>query len=192
MMIHPMQNQQLQTYMKYKIRLLTGVRNTRNGSAKIASLRHGVNCFPFSLPELWEGCLKDIPENFLSQNNTPTPEEWAIYTALTFFAFHQQGTKFPAHQEKISFGKAINLLKKESLPEELKQIVQRFMMVVQSSTMPELSNSLYPCIKLLKMKQISLDYIQLAEDIYFFQNPETRKAVQIQWGQDFYTFPLST
>ncbi len=176
---------QLKTYMKSKMHFLTAQKNTRMGAMKIALLRHGVNRFPFDVPELWGEFLKDIPEHFLSQGDTPTPEEWAIYMTLTLFAVHQQGESYSVHMENISLGKAMYVLKAKT-PTNQEHIIQRFGMLVKSVTIQELSQSLYTLIKLLKMADIRLDYVQLAEDIYLFQNPQTRKAVQLRWGQDFY------
>lgn len=45
---------------------------------------------PGDLPALWGALLADMPEQ-LQGSNGPSKAEWAVYTALTLFALHQQG-----------------------------------------------------------------------------------------------------
>ncbi|WP_418853792.1 type I-E CRISPR-associated protein Cse2/CasB, partial [Ruminococcus sp.] len=35
-------------------------------------------------------------------------------------------------------------------------------------------------------KSVKLDYVRLAEDLYWFQDTNKRKNVQLKWGEDFY------
>ena len=41
-------------------------------------------------------------------------------------------------------------------------------------------------VQLFKAKSVKLDYIRLAEDLYWFQDTNKRKNVQLKWGEDFY------
>lgn len=61
--------------------------------AQLAMLRRGVGKKPGDLPELWGILFGDLPEEFLSVSGEPTREEWAVYTALTLYALHQQGSE---------------------------------------------------------------------------------------------------
>lgn len=58
--------------------------------AELAELRRGVGRQPGDLPALWGALLADMPEQ-LQGSNGPSKAEWAVYTALTLFALHQQG-----------------------------------------------------------------------------------------------------
>ena len=58
--------------------------------AELAELRRGVGRQPGVLPALWGALLADMPEQ-LQGSNGPSKAEWAVYTALTLFALHQQG-----------------------------------------------------------------------------------------------------
>ena len=44
-------------------------------------------------------------------------------------------------------------------------------------------------IQLLRAEEIPLDYVHLAENLYDFQNPDSRPGVRLEWGQDFYEKP---
>ena len=52
--------------------------------------------------------------------------------------------------------------------------------------MPELSHHIRGLVQLFKAKSVKLDYIRLAEDLYWFQDTNKRKNVQLKWGEDFY------
>ena len=58
--------------------------------AELAELRRGVGRQPGDLPALGGALLADMPEQ-LQGSNGPSKAEWAVYTALTLFALHQQG-----------------------------------------------------------------------------------------------------
>lgn len=74
----------------------------------------------------------------------------------------------------------------EKTEEERGRILRRFGPVVTAKSMQELSHHLRGLIQLCKAKGVRLDYVQLAGDIYRFQFLESRKEVQLSWGQDFY------
>lgn len=105
---------------------------------------------------------------------------------LTLFALHQQGNAEPVHCEKVSLGTAAARLMNEKTEEERGRILRRFGPVVTAKSMQELSHHLRGLIQLCKAKGVRLDYVQLAGDIYRFQFLESRKEVQLSWGQDFY------
>lgn len=169
-----------------RIEYLLRCRETGGGKAALANLRRGIGKAPGELPELWGIIFRDMPETLMSQYGEPTPAEWAIYTAMTMFALHQQGTAEPVHTEKISLGKAYGKLRKEQSDDEEERLLRRLNQVVTASDMPELSHYLRGVIQLLRADGIGLDYAQLASDLYLYQSPQTRLRVQLKWGQDFY------
>lgn len=79
-----------------------------------------------------------------------------------------------------------NICKRAKTEEERGRILRRFGPVVTAKSMQELSHHLRGLIQLCKAKGVRLDYVQLAGDIYRFQFLESRKEVQLSWGQDFY------
>ena len=174
-------------YMFKQINSLLDQKDNSGGKSRLARLRRGIGKAPGELPELWGEFLNGLPEEMLSKNGTPKYEEWAIYISLTLFAFHQQGNKDSVHAEGISLGKAASELMEDFTDEERQRVLRRFAPVITAKDMTELSYHLRGMIQLFSSKGIQLDYIKLAEDIYSFQFDDSRRKVQLRWGQDFYS-----
>lgn len=169
-----------------QIHSLLKQKDSSGGRATLAQLRRGVGKTPGELPELWGVFLNKLNPELVSNNGIPSSAEWAIYLSLTLFAMHQQGSGESVHQEKISVGAAAARLMTENTDDARKRVLRRFGPAVTAKDMPELSHHLRGLVQLFKANGIRLDYVKLAEDLYDFQNPERRRAVQLRWGQDFY------
>ena len=157
------------------------------GKALLAELRRGAGRIPGEMPELWGILLRGLPDDLQSRNGEPSYGEWAIYTALTMFALHQQGNSESMHKKGISLGSAVSRLKKEDTDDEEERILKRFNQVVTADDMQEFSHYLRNITALLSSDGIALDYAELAADIFRFQNPANRYKVRLKWGQDFYS-----
>ena len=84
--------------------------------AELAELRRGVGRQPGDLPALWGALLADMPEQ-LQGSNGPSKAEWAVYTALTLFALHQQGEAgVSMNQPGRTLGGAVRQLAEKWLP----------------------------------------------------------------------------
>ena len=155
--------------------------------AELAELRHGIGHAPGELPAIWGAFLTDLPEEFYRNDGNASPAEWAVYTALTMFALHQQGKdrrSEPMHAQNISLGAAANrLIKNES--EDRERVARRFYAAATASDMQELAHYLRGLVTLLRAENIPMDYVRLAADLYFFQNPDTADSVRLRWGEDF-------
>ena len=155
--------------------------------ASLARLRRGIGHVPGELPELWGEYLTDLPEAFFSHGEEISRAEWAVYTALTMFAMHQQGKSRdsePMHRSGVSLGTAANrLIKQES--EDRERIARRFYPTATASDMIELSHHLRGLVSLFRSESIPLDYARLAADLFLFQNPDTVDRVKLRWGEDF-------
>lgn len=82
--------------------------------AELAELRRGVGRQPGDLPALWGALLADMPEQ-LQGSNGPSKAEWAVYTALTLFALHQQGeVGVSMNQPGRTLGGAVRQLAKKT------------------------------------------------------------------------------
>ena len=174
-------------YVFSQISILSSNLNSSSVKAKLAELRRGVGKVPGELPELWGSFLNGIPDDLLSPSGEPTEGEWAIYLALTLYALHQQRSSDSVHTDGISFGKAAaKLMDNPNDDDERERILRRFGPVVTAKDMPELSHHVRGLIQLIRSKNIHLDYIKLAEDLYDFQYEKTRNNVRLRWGQDFY------
>lgn len=161
---------------------------SRNSSFRstLAHLRRGVGRAPGDVPELWGFFLDEMPQDWMG-NREPSRAEWAIYTALTLFALHQQSkdpqTEWMSRKGAL-LGKSIAQLIEPG--EEDSRIARRFYALVTASSMEELAYHMRGLVQLLRSKSIPLDYPALAEDLYWYQNPANAPKIRLQWGREFY------
>lgn len=162
--------------------------------AELAKLRHGIGHAPGELPAIWGAFLTDLPEEFYrNDDGNASPGEWAVYTALTMFALHQQGHDFRSewmNEEGLQFGASVRKLAKKDEgkgedEDKLKRIRARFNKIATASDLPELNHHLRGVINLLSGNGIKLDYADLAVDLYNYSYAEGRTKVRLKWGQDF-------
>ena len=179
---------QAATFVRRKINWFSVTKNQSDVNAALAKLRRGIGRTPGSMPEIWEWTLDGLPEGFQSEDGIPTKEEWAVHTALTLYALHQQG-KDPLSKSMdrtgMTLGRAVRALIEGS--EDEKRIKRRFDALATSSGIEEFSYHLRGMVQLLKGKDIQIDYSQLTEDLFWFQIPEKRDSLRLTWGQDYYS-----
>ena len=174
-------------FVRRKIGWLLNSKNESATRAMLAKLRRGIGKPPGSMPDLWPFTLDGLPESLGRKTGGPTKGEWAVHTALTLFALHQQGKdlgKSCMHQEGATLGISTHRLVER--PEEEDRIKHRFDAVATSQAPEEFAHHLRGIIQLLRDKGIPLDYSVLTEDLYRFQFPEARDTVRLRWGRDFY------
>lgn len=172
--------------MYKRVQELIRQKNTSGGRAALAKLRRGIGKKPGEMPELWGVFLNKMSPELFSRTGEPSRAEWAIYISLTMFALHQQGSSDTVHCEGRSLGRAAADLMNENTDESRERIMRRFGPVVTAKDMPELSHHIRGLVQLFKAKDVKLDYVRLAEDLYWFQDTNKRKNVQLKLGQDFY------
>lgn len=173
---------------QYTQRQLAGLdkqRNDSQGRAAMAHLRRGVGHVPGELPALWGSFLAGLPEELRSISGEPSRAEWAIYTALTLYALHQQGKAESVQAEDVSLGKAALRLAGGS-EDDRQRIWRRLNLVAQADDMPELSYRLRQLVTLLKAGGVGLDYALLAADLFEYQFEASANRVRLRWGQDFF------
>ena len=168
--------------------------------AELAELRRGVGRQPGDLPALWGALLADMPEQ-LQGSNGPSKAEWAVYTALTLFALHQQGEAgVSMNQPGRTLGGAVRqLAEKTAVGQDWTEssVLRRFNALATAEEITEISHHLRGMIQLLSAAKdggIPLDYPQLAADLYELQCTDPRYAqipanVRLRWGQDLYRDP---
>lgn len=155
--------------------------------ALLAELRRGIGRVPGDAPKLWGFLFEEMPEAMMSRGKDPTREEWAIYTALTLYAFHQQGKdalEENMHVPEQSIGCAVGSLARDE--DESDRIQVRWGVFATSSDMAEAAVQLRALVSLLRAESIGFDYAGLAKDLYEYQFQERAKSVRLRWGQDFY------
>lgn len=164
-------------------------RNAKEGyvRAHLAQLRRGIGRIPGDAPEIWGILFADMPEEMMSWDGKPTKEEWAVYTALTLYALHQQSRDVREenmHRRNIRLGQAVaGLVKSE---DDRERIARRFNAFATAGDMQEAAYHLRGLIQLLRAANIPLDYVRLAQELYLFQDPDEAPKVRLKWGQDFY------
>lgn len=179
---------QVFNYTERQIGSILNSGNTGAQKAILANLRKGVGHVPGEIPELWGMFLQNMPEEFYSFSGKPTHAEWAVYTALTLFAQHQQGhdpAKDPMSKSGIPFGCVVAKL---VAPDDnnRERILRRFNTAATSADVAEAAYHLRTLIQLLRGEGIPLDYPALAKDLCLYQNTEYTSSVRLRWGQDFY------
>lgn len=183
--------QAVAAYMRERLGELRADPNESRVRAQLANLRRGIGRKPGDMPELWGMLFAEMPEKMLSQNGQPTREEWAIYTALTLYALHQQGSKISEqnmHEEgkpENRLGRAVARLVKDE-ENDRDRIARRLNAFATADDMLTAAHHLRGLIQLLRAEEIPLDYVHLAENLYDFQDLESRPSVRLEWGQDFY------
>ncbi len=101
-------------FVRQKLNELSTSNNAPKVRATLARLRRGVSLAPGADPDIWDVTLAEIPAEIASLNGEPTRGEWAIQTALTLFALHQQGRNIKTecmHHEDIDAQKDDKALK---------------------------------------------------------------------------------
>lgn len=176
-----------------KIERLLPETETPWSRATLAKLRRGIGKQPGELPELFEIVLGDVPEKLYGKGDRTSYSVWALYTALTLFALHQQGKTRPMSasgngENKSagnSLGAAVGYLVKQDRDRE-PAIKRRFDAVITANEFTEFAHHARGLIQLLKAGDIALDYPRFAEDLYWYQFDGTKNRVRLRWGEDYY------
>lgn len=166
--------------------------------AVLAKLRRGVGRTPGALPELWGEILMDweryFPDDGEYVKDVPTYKEWAVYTALTMFALHQQGhdpKKHPMHEKGACLGMAVRrLVKDQDDQDDIDRVWRRFSRLATVDDMFGTVHYLRNLIQMLRNESIGLDYADLAIDLYRYQfGGESADNVRMKWGRNFFRRP---
>ena len=157
----------------------------------LAELRRGAGKRPGEDPYIWGFLFADLPEEMYGKRGAPSREEWAIYTALTLYAVHQQGNdpyQQNMNKKGLSLGAAAaQMVAKEGGDEDARdRVSRRFYQVVLAADISAMVYYLRSFIQLLRSEGIGLDYPKLAKDLYRYQIPDSISSVRLQWGQDYY------
>lgn len=194
----------VRNYTAYRITRIFSSPDAQRRAA-LANLRRGVGYAPGAVPELWGEFLADWERFFKDDDSTPYVEyervraEWAVYTALTLFAMHQQGSESPVHTDgqcspgnpqrgapedpPRGFGTAVGRLVKNQ--DDIERVLHRFNPAATAVDMAEAAHHLRGLIRILRSESIGLDYAELAADLYQLST-ESADKVRLKWGRDFY------
>ena len=158
---------------------------------RLANLRRGAGRKPGDDPRIWAALFADLPEEMMGYGGEPSREEWAIHTALTLFAVHQQSLDLKSRgmdRKGESLGDAASRLVAAGGGDDdaRERVARRFHQIALAPDIAALAYYLRSFIQLLRGAEIGLDYPGLARDLYRYQLPDGAASVRLQWGQDFY------
>lgn len=179
--------EQVEKFVAARIGYLSGLTDRSRQKALLAELRRGVGRKPGDIPQLWGLLFSGLPEDMMSKSGEPRPEEWAIYTTLTLYAYHQQGRDpgtDSVNAHGIGIGRAVASMVHST--DDLERLQSRFNRFATSVDMPEAVTHLRGIIGLLKAELVGLDYPRLAKELYQYQFYDGAKSIRLSWGQDLY------
>jgi len=158
--------------------------------ALLAQLRRGAGKLPADVPELWgltgTDHLYGQAPRLETDETAAARAEAALFLALTLYSLHQQShTDRDMHQPGATFGAAVRQLMGKELDEPIRK---RFVQIGTSSTAAILADRLRGMVKLLHAESISLDYTQLAAQLYRTQLPGGLTQVRQAWGRGFHAY----
>ncbi|GAA3592605.1 hypothetical protein GCM10022198_15640 [Klugiella xanthotipulae] len=153
--------------------------------SELARIRHGVGKPLGSSVELIGLTTAQLEPESPTLPDAPTALELAAYTAITFYAMHQQSQrKAPMHVPTVSLGTAAWRLSTSGGSEEAVQ--RRFEALGTASTWEEATYHSRGIIQQLRSEAIPLDYALFATDLFLLHQPEYASRVRNRWGRDFY------
>ncbi|MBQ0837855.1 type I-E CRISPR-associated protein Cse2/CasB [Lactiplantibacillus pentosus] len=168
----------------------------------LASVRHAPTVDSPQAQALWPLLMRYLTPDMLSSDGQPTAQEVAVYTAVRLYAVHQQST------ESFVFG-AVKPKNDEQPGEPLFRVLaqlrgsedtrvaldRRVQPLLATTNVASVINALTHLVSILKATKPSLkiDYAQLAQDLYWFQqNYKQANRIRLQWGEAYYRSTKST
>ena len=198
----PSKSNELAQYIRKTVEILQGEYQDNSSWAKkqLALLRRVANRSIGDSPETWSILYdKRFPESLKGTGQEdPTWGEKAAFLTLTLYAVHQQSKRHGVHVESEkgsqpqTLGAAVREFHNATTKDPNKElfdssVYRRFITMVQSQTIEDAAYHLRSLIKLFRTQDsILLDYGELAKELYGFQNPKRRKAVQLSWARQLY------
>ena len=170
-------------YTASKLAYYSSISQTGPGRGLLAELRRGAGKKPGELPELWGVIFDCIPER-LEGKDGASYAEWAVYTALTLYALHRQGSDGDVNAKGVSVGKAAAGL--VTSDDDIGRVTNRLGPIMTAASPEDAAYHLRGLIQLLKSEGIMLDYAALAKDLYLFNISDHSDSVKLRWGRDFY------
>jgi len=179
------------------------LKDNSSAVALLAQLRRGAGKLPADMPELWgmtgtEGFYRAVEQAF-PDNDLPERlaerAETALFLAVTLYALHQQShDKEPMHKPDVELGRAVRqLMPPGEIDEPLRH---RFVRAGTAQSVDVLAYRLREIISLLRRgaqrrnrrESIPLDYALLAEQLYWFGDPDGARRVRQRWGRSFHAY----
>lgn len=160
--------------------------------ATLARLRTNTGKEPGTDPAIWSQTVDGVPGT--PWGDGPTPQEWAVHTAMTLFATHQQSRDAGMHRPGVGLGLAVARLERKqgggADDERVSSLRRRFDAAVTAATPDELAHHLRGLVTQLRGGDEGLDYGLLADDLVQFQQPGKAGDVRRRWARQLYHLDL--
>ena len=145
----------------------------------------------------WISVGEDLFDGFLDLDLSAADEKKAlrsIATALRLYAYHQQSKDSPmaiassaeeAGARRRSFGWSCRRIEYDK--DKAKGVRRRMAAIEGVRDMDGIEHHMRALIMLMRDKGVSVDYYQLARDLFLLQFPSARDDVFVRWGRDYFT-----
>lgn len=170
--------------------LAAGYRAGRpEAAAMLARLRRGAGKPVQAVPDLWGLPQTDTLYAAIKDPARLERAENAVHIAITLFALHQQSLRDSLMH--VTNGPQLGRAVRDLMPTDVinEPIRRRFVRIGTATSLSQLTHRLREVITLLRNNAEPLDYAALAEQLYRWQHPAHRGAVQREWGRNFYARP---
>jgi len=176
-------------------RIILGLyRKGHPDKAVLASLRNAPTITSPRAQQVWPILMANLDQNQLSRDGVPTREEVAVYTAIRFYAIHQQGREpevyAPSKGEDAKGTPFFTALAKLRGNEELRTAMDRRVQPLLATTNAAgVINGLTHLVSILKANSpaVKIDYAWLAQNLYGLQGSyEQANRVRLRWGQQYF------
>lgn len=139
-------------------------------------------------PATWDFIFGDMPEDLVGWGDSPSFAEETCHHVLGLYARHQQSKDSSMHDPHVGLGQAVAELILESDGQSVSEgsIRKRFNILSASTSVDAMVTHLRHLVSMLRAKEIPLDYVRLAKDIYLFHFIDQRDSVRLRWARDLY------
>lgn len=155
--------------------------------AHLARMRRGTSSQTFD-PTVTAVAFTDLPAELVGRSDDLSYAERSILSALSLYSVHQQSQSTAMHRRGRGFGQAIRDLIRLSPAEDYESspVIRRYNALITSDSPDELLWHMRGLINQLRAAGISLDYGQLAEDLFSYHFDRPRRGVRLAWSRDLY------
>lgn len=201
--LQPGRSEVIKRHVTAKVSRLQGAylqqpRSSSESVRTLALLRRSLGAAGAADPRMWALVLDDLPPGLMgsaSRSMTePTRAELAVLAALTTYSVHQQGQRTAMHVVGIGLGDATQQVARSrarsDAPSGLDDAtVERLHRVSMAQTGALRHQALRALVSLMRSSTppVSLDYGQLASDLYWLQDPRYAPRVHLRWGRQLHT-----
>lgn len=178
---------EIKTTVEKEILQIYGQLQYSSGKARLAKLRNSIG--KTDLVETYPFLFGILPENLQGSGKYLSDEEKAVVWSLQFYALLQQGKTECVHVRGRKNENLATSLSQIRRNEENAALDRRFNSMILADTEEEFLTHLRYMLQLFKGKAqfCSVDFCQLAEDIYrFIHWGNGKEEIRLSWSREYY------